>query len=75
MYSRLSQHVHTNNILVAERYGFRKGISNEDAVFRKTDGVSISIKHTVLVGEILYDLTKASDFVNYGILLPKLHLY
>ena len=27
MHSRLSQHLHTNNILVTEQYGFKKGIS------------------------------------------------
>ena len=27
MHSRLSQHLHTNNILVTEQHGFKKGIS------------------------------------------------
>jgi hypothetical protein len=34
MHTRLSQHVHTDNILVTEQYGFRKGISTENAAFR-----------------------------------------
>jgi len=34
MHSRLSQHLHTNNILVSELYGIRKEISTEDAAFR-----------------------------------------
>ena len=33
MYRRLSQHLQTNNILVTEQYGFRKGISTEDTSF------------------------------------------
>ena len=37
MHSGLSQHVHTNNKLVTEQCGFRKGISTEDAAFRLTD--------------------------------------
>jgi hypothetical protein len=39
MHSRLSQHMHTNNILVTKLCGFRKGISTEDAAFRLTDSV------------------------------------
>jgi len=26
MHTRLSQHLHTDNVLVTEQYGFRKGI-------------------------------------------------
>ena len=37
MHSRLSQHLHTNNILVIEQYSFRKGMSTVDAAFRLTD--------------------------------------
>jgi len=33
IHSRLSQHLHTTNILVTEQYDFRKVISTEDAVF------------------------------------------
>jgi len=33
MHSGLSQHLHTNNILVTEQYSFRKGISTEDTAF------------------------------------------
>ena len=36
MYSRLSQHLQTNNILAPEQYTFRKGMSTEDAAFRLT---------------------------------------
>ena len=37
MHSRLSQNVPANNILVTERYGFKKGISTENDVFRLKD--------------------------------------
>jgi hypothetical protein len=43
MQSSLSQHLHTNNTLVTEQYGFRKGMSNEDAAFRVTGSVFKSI--------------------------------
>jgi hypothetical protein len=39
MHNRLSHHLHTNNILVSEQHGFKKGISTENAVFRLTDSV------------------------------------
>ena len=41
---RLSQYLHTNNILVTEEYGFRKVISTEDAALRPTENVFKSIK-------------------------------
>jgi len=37
--SILSQHLRTNNILITEQYGVRKGISTENAAFRITDSV------------------------------------
>jgi hypothetical protein len=37
MYNRLSHHMHTNNILVPEQFGFRKGISTENSTFKLTD--------------------------------------
>jgi hypothetical protein len=39
MYNRLSHHMHTNNILVPEQFGFRKGVSTEDAAFKLEDNV------------------------------------
>jgi hypothetical protein len=43
VYSGLSQHLHTNNVLVTEQYGFRKGLSSENDAFRLTDSVIKSI--------------------------------
>ena len=40
---RLSQHLHANNMLVILQYGFRKGMSTEDAAFRLTDSLFKSI--------------------------------
>jgi hypothetical protein len=37
MYNKLSHCVHTNNILVPEKFGVRKGFSTENAGFKPTD--------------------------------------
>ena len=61
MQNRLSQHLHTNSILVTEQYGFSKGISNEDAAFQLTDSVFESINQKMHVGGIFCDLAKTFD--------------
>jgi len=73
MHSRLSQHLHTNNILVTEQYGLRKGMSTEDAAFRLTDNVFRSINHKMHDRGIFCDLAKAFNCVIQEILLAKLH--
>jgi hypothetical protein len=65
----------TNNILVTEQFGFRKGMSTEDAAFKLTDSVLKSINQKMHVGNIFCDLAKAFDCVNHEILLTKLHFY
>jgi hypothetical protein len=65
MHSKLSQHLHTNNILVPEEHGFRKGISTESAAFRLIDGVFKSLNQKIHVGGIFCDLAKAFDCVNH----------
>jgi hypothetical protein len=73
-HSKLSQHLHTNNILVTEQCGLRKGISTKVATFRLTDSVK-SVNQTTHVGGIFCYLAKAFDCVNHEILLAKLHFY
>jgi hypothetical protein len=35
-YNKLSHYLRTNNILVPEKYGFRRGISTENTPFKQT---------------------------------------
>jgi hypothetical protein len=51
MQTRLSQHLHTNNIPVTEHYGFKKGISTENVAFRLTDSAFKSINQKCMLEE------------------------
>jgi hypothetical protein len=75
MDSRLSQHLHTNNIQVTEQYRVRKGISTENAAFRITDCVLKSINQYTQVAGVFCGLAKAFDCINHEILITKLHFY
>jgi hypothetical protein len=43
MHNRLSHYLQNNNILVPEQFGFRKGMSIENASFKLTDSILKSI--------------------------------
>jgi len=75
MHSRFSRHLHTNNILVTEQYGFRKGISTENPAFRLTGSIFKSINKKMHSGGIFCDLAKAFDCFSHEMFLAKLHFY
>jgi hypothetical protein len=57
----------TNNILIPEQFGFRKGVATEDVAFKLTDVVLKLINQNLFVGGIFCDIAKAFDCVNYEI--------
>jgi hypothetical protein len=75
VFNRLSQHLQVNNILVPEKFGFRKGISIEKAVFTLTYNILTLINQQKQIGDIFCSLTKAFDCVSHKILLGKLCHY
>jgi hypothetical protein len=72
MYNKLSHHMHTNNILVPEHFGFRQGKTTNNAAFKLTNCVIKSINQKMHVEGIFCDSAKAFDYVNHKILLVKL---
>jgi hypothetical protein len=55
MYNRLGHYLQTNNNVVPEQCGFRKGISTEKAACRPTDSALKSINTKMHVGGIFCD--------------------
>jgi len=75
LYIRVTEHLNTNNLLVGNQFGFRKGTATEDAIFKLTNEILKALNKT-LAGSIFFcDLEKAFDSVNYDILLSKLSYY
>jgi hypothetical protein len=62
---KLRHYLQTNNTLVPEQFGFRKGIATENAAFKLTDSVLKSINQKIHVGIIFCYLGKAFDCVNH----------
>jgi hypothetical protein len=58
MYNRLSQHIHTNSVLVPEQFGFGQGSYTENAAIKLTDGLFKSVNKKMHVGGIFCDLVK-----------------
>jgi hypothetical protein len=71
VHSRLSQHLHTDNILVTEQCSFRKGISTEVAAFRLTDSVFRSVNLECMLDE--FSVIWQRLLIDHEIFLAKLH--
>jgi len=70
----LYQHINQNNTLATEQYGFRNNSSTEKASFKLINEILLAL-NKLTVGGVFCDLEKASDSINYVILLSKCEFY
>jgi len=75
LYIRLTEHLNTNNLLVGNQFGFRKGIATEDAIFKLTNEILNALNNKAMAGSIFCDLEKSFGSVNHDILLSILPYY
>ena len=69
MQTRLLDHLHKNNIISKEQYGFWMGFTTENAAYKLINEVLNALNNKQIVEGIFCDLTKAFDCVNYDILI------
>jgi len=72
VYSRLYKHIHTNNILAKEQYGFRINSSTETASYDVINEILKAMNNRLSVGCIFCNLEKAFNCVSHEILVNKL---
>jgi hypothetical protein len=58
-----------------EQYGFRRGFTTENAVYKLIKEVLNALSNKQIVGGIFCDLTKAFDCVDHDILISKIEKY
>jgi hypothetical protein len=62
-----------NNILVDEKFGFKKNLSTDKALFNFRGKIFSALNNKMYVGKISFGVTKAFDSVNHKLLLSKLN--
>ena len=65
---RLLDHLHKNNIISKEQYGFRMGFTTENVVYKLINEVLNALNNKQTVRGIFCDLTKAFDCLDHDIL-------
>ena len=64
-----------NDLLHSHQFGFREGLSTEDAIFKLIHEILTALNNKVMVGGIFFDLAKAFDSANHVRLIHKLQYY
>jgi hypothetical protein len=59
IYRRFIQHIQLQNIIVSQKFGFRKGLSMENATYQLIETVSYAWNSKKNMAEVFCDLTKA----------------
>lgn len=69
---RLENFLHKHNILAPNQFGFRKGVSTEDAVLELTTSIVKKLDSRLKTIGIFLDLSKAFDTVSVPLLLDEM---
>jgi hypothetical protein len=73
--TRLLDHLHKNETISKEQYGFRRGFMKENAVCKPINEVVNALNNKQIVGGIFCDLIKGFDYVDHDILISKIEKY
>lgn len=72
---QLTEYLEDNNLLNQSQFGFRKNMGTKNAISALVDSVSGALDGSERPVGMFYDLSKAFDCVNHGILIDKLRKY
>ena len=75
IYNRMIEYIENNNIFSNTQYGFRKGLSTENALVHFIDEVHKGLQNREYTVAVFMDLSKAFDVLNHDILLKKMEHY
>jgi hypothetical protein len=68
-YYRLMQHVQCHNILVSNQYGFRNGLSTDNAIFKLIESIFKAWNQKNRIAYVFCDLNRAFDCVAHDLLI------
>ena len=72
---RLSNYNDTISLINSSQFGFKKGISNQDAIQNLTEQIYESLDDNCSAVSVFFDFSKAFDTINRNIFVRKLSKY